>query len=70
MGLIDLIFPKKCVVCKKNGSYLCENCFAFLSFDPKSLCLLCNNPTLLLEAAKILKKSGAQKVFGLTLARD
>lgn len=45
MGLIDLIFPKKCVVCKKSGSYLCENCFAFLSFDPKSLCLLCNNPT-------------------------
>jgi len=45
MGLIDLIFPKKCVVCKKHGSYLCENCFTFLSFDPKSLCLLCNNPT-------------------------
>jgi ComF family protein len=44
-NLLDLIFPKKCVVCKKQGSYLCENCFSFLSFDAKSLCLLCNNPT-------------------------
>jgi competence protein ComFC len=44
MGFSDLIFPKKCVVCKKHGSYLCEQCFAFLSFDAKSLCLACNNP--------------------------
>ena len=44
MGFIDLIFPKKCVVCKKHGSYLCEACFAFLSFDAKSLCLACNKP--------------------------
>jgi len=45
MGFSDLIFPKKCVACKKHGSYLCERCFVFLSFDAKSLCLLCNNPT-------------------------
>jgi ComF family protein len=45
MGFSDLIFPKKCVVCKKHGSYLCEKCFTFLSFDAKSLCLACNNPT-------------------------
>jgi ComF family protein len=44
MGILDFVFPKKCVVCKKPGSYLCENCFSFLSFDPKSLCLLCNQP--------------------------
>jgi competence protein ComFC len=24
MGLLDLLFPKKCVVCGKFGSYLCE----------------------------------------------
>jgi ComF family protein len=33
------------VVCKKHGSYLCENCFSYLSFEPKSLCLLCNQPS-------------------------
>ena len=45
MGFIDFIFPKKCVVCRKHGSYLCSKCFSYLSFDAKSLCLLCNNPT-------------------------
>lgn len=44
-NLLDFVFPKKCVVCRKHGSYLCERCFAFLSFDAKSLCLLCNSPT-------------------------
>lgn len=42
MSILDFIFPKRCVNCKKQGSYLCENCFIFLSFDVKSLCLICN----------------------------
>jgi ComF family protein len=45
MGITDYIFPKKCVVCRKPGSYLCENCFSYLSFEPKSLCLPCNQPS-------------------------
>ena len=45
MGLFDFIFPKRCVSCKKLDSYLCENCFTFLSFDVKSLCLACNKPS-------------------------
>ncbi len=43
-GILDVVFPKRCVSCKKVGSYLCENCFAFLSFDAKSLCLVCQRP--------------------------
>lgn len=43
-GILDVVFPKRCVSCKKVGSYLCENCFAFLSFDAKSLCLICQRP--------------------------
>jgi len=38
MGILDLLFPKKCVVCKKIGSYLCDNCFSYLSFDTKNIC--------------------------------
>jgi len=45
VSLLDFIFPKKCVSCKKLGSYLCENCFSYLSFDVKSLCLVCDKPT-------------------------
>ncbi len=57
MGLLDYIFPKKCVSCKKPGSYLCENCFVYISFDAKSLCLVCNKRTFNnLTHQKCLKK--------------
>ena len=46
MGVLDYIFPKKCVSCKRPGSYLCENCFVYISFDAKSFCLVCNKRTL------------------------
>jgi len=46
MDILSFVFPKKCVACrKKPGSYLCEKCFSYLSFDAKSLCLLCNSPS-------------------------
>ncbi len=41
MGLLDIIFPKYCVNCKKFGDYLCANCFTGLSFDTKNICLVC-----------------------------
>ncbi|HYM65211.1 MAG TPA: ComF family protein [Candidatus Sulfotelmatobacter sp.] len=45
MDILDFIFPKRCILCKRGGSYLCENCFLKLSFDAKSLCLICNKPS-------------------------
>jgi competence protein ComFC len=45
MEILDLFFPKKCVVCKKIGSFLCDNCFSYLTFDTKSLCLVCQKPS-------------------------
>lgn len=45
MGLLDLIFPKKCVNCGKLGAYVCPNCFIYISFDVKPICLVCNRQT-------------------------
>lgn len=45
MGFLDFVFPKRCVVCRKFGGYLCENCFINLSFDVKTLCLVCDKPS-------------------------
>jgi ComF family protein len=41
MNLLDLIFPKYCVNCKKFGDFLCPNCFSRLSFDTKNICVVC-----------------------------
>ncbi len=42
MGLLDFLFPKYCVNCRKLGDYLCANCFSFISFADNSVCLVCN----------------------------
>jgi len=45
-GILDYIFPKRCINCKTLGDYICSNCFSFLSFDTNSLCLICNKQSL------------------------
>jgi len=32
--LLDILLPKKCLGCKKEGSYICDNCEIFLSEAP------------------------------------
>lgn len=43
--IVDLLFPKRCVGCKKLGSYLCENCFASISFSQSYFCSVCSRPS-------------------------
>lgn len=45
MNILDFIFPKYCVNCKKFGDFLCSDCFSRLSFDTKNICLACGKPT-------------------------
>jgi competence protein ComFC len=45
MNILDYIFPKRCVICRRQSSYLCSNCFTNISFDAKPLCLICDRPT-------------------------
>src|SRR3989344_4380899 len=56
MNLLDILFPKRCVNCKKAGDYVCQNCFTYLSFDTKSLCLICNKPSFNSLTHPICKK--------------
>lgn len=42
MGILDFIFPKYCVNCKKLGDYLCTDCFSKLSFDTSGICIVCS----------------------------
>ena len=41
MNLLDLIFPKRCVSCRKFGSYLCDSCFSKVEFVDKPVCPYC-----------------------------
>lgn len=46
MGVLDLLFPKQCVGCRRFGSFLCADCFTTISFAPYDICLVCNRPSL------------------------
>ncbi|MCK9445590.1 ComF family protein [bacterium] len=35
----DLIFPKKCINCQKEGQYLCEDCLSLIEINPFNYCL-------------------------------
>lgn len=40
MEILDLIFPKKCLTCKKAGKYICPNCLFKVPFT-NSICPVC-----------------------------
>lgn len=41
LSLLDIIFPKYCVGCRKIGSYLCQNCTKKVEFVDKPVCPVC-----------------------------
>ena len=45
VGILDFLYPKHCIACKKFGSYVCADCFARLSFAQGNMCLVCNKGT-------------------------
>jgi competence protein ComFC len=35
----NIIFPKKCINCKREGQYLCEDCLSLIEINPFTYCL-------------------------------
>ena len=46
MGLADLIFPKKCINCRKFGDFICADCLAKIRFNDNYQCPVCFRPAL------------------------
>jgi competence protein ComFC len=44
-GFLDLVFPIYCLVCGKDGTYLCEDCKYKLPRLDKQQCLVCQRPS-------------------------
>ena len=41
---LDLVFPISCLVCGRDGTYLCESCLTKLPKLEKQICLVCQKP--------------------------
>ncbi len=50
-NLLDIIFPKNCINCGKEGTYLCEDCLSLIEINPYYYCL-CNKPRKLPNSGK------------------
>jgi ComF family protein len=50
--LLDLLFPKFCLGCQKEGTYLCDDCRALLDINEFSYCLCNQNPQRLITDQK------------------
>ncbi len=46
VSLLDLLFPKRCVGCRRLGAYICVDCFTRLSFTEYGICFVCQRGTL------------------------
>jgi competence protein ComFC len=67
--ILDLLFPKFCLSCQKEGTYLCDDCRGLLDISEYNYCL-CDKPTRLLLGEKSGKCSRCQnkKLSGLYFA--
>lgn len=46
MGILDLLFPPRCVSCGKVGKYICKKCFSKIDFIRHQICPICLKPSI------------------------
>lgn len=44
-GILDLVFPISCLVCGRDGEFLCSDCLAKLPRLEKQKCIVCTKPS-------------------------
>lgn len=60
------LFPKNCLNCHAEGTWLCESCSDSLFFIDAHFCPFCKTPAALFDVCgKCRRAIGAQKVFSL-----
>ena len=66
--ILNLLFPEKCVGCKKEGTFLCADCLVALpgaestKLSPNTTALFAYKNNVVKKAIKILKYRGARSV--------
>lgn len=44
--IASLLYPKKCVKCRKGGAYICDNCFSEIKFLDFQICAVCQKGSI------------------------
>jgi len=46
MGILDFLFPRKCLGCGRTGGYFCPNCLNLVSLERERICPVCEKPAI------------------------
>ena len=46
MGILDFLYPKRCVGCKKTGDYLCASCLSLAKLHFPQVCPVCERNSI------------------------
>jgi len=47
--ILDILFPKFCLNCNREGSYLCEDCFYLIDILNRQYCAFCSPPKVVID---------------------
>ncbi len=66
--ILDIIFPKFCLSCGKEGSYLCPDCFSLISISDRQYCPFCNYPKVVFDGKTCNRCKKSKNLDGLYCA--
>ncbi len=63
--ILDVFFPKFCLVCGKEGSYLCDDCFSLIDVSERQYCPFCSPAKIVLDGKTCSYHRRTKKLNGL-----
>ncbi len=66
--LLDILFPRFCLNCQKEGSYLCQDCFSLIDIFQRQYCPFCLRPKVVDDGRTCASCEKTKKLSGLYCA--
>ena len=63
--VLDILFPKFCINCGKEGSYLCQDCASLIDITERQYCPFCNPPKIVSDGRTCSSCRKTKKLNGL-----
>lgn len=63
--ILDLLFPKFCINCQKERTYLCQDCFSLIDISEIQYCPFCAFPKIVLDGKTCNSCRNSKKLTGL-----
>jgi len=66
--ILDILFPKFCLNCGREGNYLCQDCFSLIDVLERQYCPFCKLPKIVLDGKTCPTCRKSKKLNGLYCA--